>query len=62
MRAACSAVSIPSATVAMLSDRPIATIAPASAEVFASASGTCTNSLAILRTSTGNWRRWLSEK
>ena len=27
-----------------------------------SASVSCTNSLAILRASTGNWRRWLSEK
>ena len=62
MRAACSAVSMPSATVLIPRDLPIATIAPARAAVFESLSGTWTNSLAILRTSTGNWRRWLSEK
>ena len=53
---------MPSATVSMPSERLIATIAPASADDFDASSMSWTNSLAILRASTGNWRRWLSEK
>ena len=62
MLAACSRVSMPSATVAIRIERPIATIARASAGDFGSASASWTNSPAILRMSIGNWRRWLSEK
>ena len=53
---------MPSATVAMSSDSPSATIAPASAAERESSSATWMNSLAIFSASTGNWRRWLSEK
>ena len=62
MLAACCCVSMPSATVAMFIDRPIAMIARASAGDLGSASASWTNSPAILRMSIGNWRRWLSEK
>ena len=61
MLAACSAVSMPSATVVMSSDRLRATMAPARAADGVGVRA-WTNSLAILSASTGNWRRWLSEK
>ena len=64
IRSAWAGVSIPSATVSIPSERAMATIAAASADdrVAVSDSPSCVNSPAILRASTGNCRRWLSEK
>ena len=56
------AVAVLGTVLLMLIERPIATIARASAGDFGSESASCTNSPAILRMSIGNWRRWLSEK
>ena len=58
----CSAVSMPSATVAMRSVRATRTVASISARWYSLRSASITNERSILTVSTGSWCRQLSDE